>query len=48
VVTKACGTSQVDAIDYMRTLSGRQVNPTLEAEGDQTALTAVATARVAF
>jgi hypothetical protein len=39
---------RADAVDYMRALSGRDQDPTLEADGDQVAVAAVAAARVVF
>jgi uncharacterized protein (TIGR03083 family) len=41
-------TVRADAVDYMRTLSGREPHPALEADGNQVAVAAVSAARVAF
>jgi uncharacterized protein (TIGR03083 family) len=41
-------TVRADAVDYLRALSGRNDHPTLEADGDQAAVAAVAAALVVF
>jgi uncharacterized protein (TIGR03083 family) len=41
-------TVRADAVDYMRSLSGRDNHPTFEVDGDQIAMATVAAARVVF
>jgi uncharacterized protein (TIGR03083 family) len=45
---KPRATVRADVVDYKRTLSGREHDPTLETDGDQVAVAAVAGARVVF